>query len=284
MNRNDTARQRRSRAPQPKRLSRLYPPSDMAPEAWQVALRRQYGREQQFKLENLGAEPVFSEFRVTNPITGGRYRVAIRGAGLRDNYCSCPDYATNELGTCKHVEFALAAVDRKRSGRAALKRGYQPPFSEIYLRYGTQRSVHFRPGIGCPLPLLAAAQKLFDEAAGWRLAPERFSRLDGFLARTIDEHELRVYDDALEFIAHARDAERRKELIDRVFLNGARSRSLQQLVKLRLHPYQVEGALFAARAGRCLIADEMGLGKTVQALAAAEIRSVEDRRIRHRCA
>ena len=39
----------------------------------------------------------------------------------------------------------------------------------------------------------------------------------------------------------------------------------------KLYPYQAEGALFAARAGRALIADDMGLGKTVQAIAAAEL-------------
>ena len=38
-----------------------------------------------------------------------------------------------------------------------------------------------------------------------------------------------------------------------------------------LYDYQAEGALFAARAGRCLIGDEMGLGKTIQAIAAAEL-------------
>ena len=57
------------------RLSRLYPPQDMTQEAWQAALRRQYGREQDFALENIGIEPVFSEFRVTNPASCGRYRV-----------------------------------------------------------------------------------------------------------------------------------------------------------------------------------------------------------------
>jgi len=42
-------------------------------------------------------------------------------------------------------------------------------------------------------------------------------------------------------------------------------------VKVPLYDYQAEGALFAARAGRCLIGDEMGLGKTIQAIAAAEL-------------
>ena len=33
---------------------------------WQTKLRRQYGRVQSFKLKNVGDEPVFSDFEVTN--------------------------------------------------------------------------------------------------------------------------------------------------------------------------------------------------------------------------
>ena len=243
----------------------------MAPQAWQIALRRQFGREQNFALENLGSEPVFSEFRVVNPASGGRYRVAIRGAGIADNYCSCPDFATNELGTCKHIEFALAKLEKRRGGKKALARGYQPPFSELYLRYGAMRSVHFRPGADCPAELLARARRLFDETAGWALPPERFGKLDEFLASARNGHELRAYEDALDFVAQARDTDRRREVLDRAFPRGAKSPALAKLLKVKLHPYQAEGALFAARAGRSLIGDEMGLGKTVQAIAAAEI-------------
>ena len=255
------------------RLSRLHPPTDMAPEVWQTALRRQYGREQKFALENTGSEPVFSEFRVTNATSRGNYRVAIRGTGAGDNYCSCPDYATNELGTCKHIEFTLAKLERSRGGRAALKQGYQPPFSEIYLRYGSRRSLHFRTGAKCPASLRSSASRLFDEHAGWTLAPEHFSRLDRFLAAHAGKHEIRVYDDALDFIAQIRDRELRGRVIDKAFPDGAQSPALRRMLKARLHPYQAEGALFAARAGRCLIGDDMGLGKTIQAIAAAEILS-----------
>ncbi len=253
------------------RVSRLYPPDGAEPGAWQAALRRQFGREQKFRLENIGNEPVFSEFRVTNPDTGGSYRVAIRGAHPGENYCSCPDFATNDLGTCKHIEFTLPRLERKRGGRAALRKGFRPPYSEIYLRYGAQRTVHFRPGDRCPPQLRSAAARVFDANAGWSLPPERFSRLDALLAQARNGHELRVYDDALAFIAQVRDAERREALLEKVFPDGARSAALRRLLKEPLHPYQSEGALFAARAGRCLLGDDMGLGKTVQAIAAAEI-------------
>ncbi len=90
------------------KLSRTHAPDGLSPIDWQRALRRQFGREQSFDLENIGAEPIFSEFRVGNPQSKSSYRVAIRGLSPGDNFCSCPDYATNELGTCKHIEFTLA--------------------------------------------------------------------------------------------------------------------------------------------------------------------------------
>lgn len=109
-------------ARKPVKLSRMSPPIDLSPVEWQRGLRRQFGREQSFLLENLGIDPFFSEFRVTNPASKSSYRVAIRGPGPGGNFCSCPDYATNELGTCKHLEFALAQLEKKRGARAAFAR------------------------------------------------------------------------------------------------------------------------------------------------------------------
>ena len=253
------------------RLSRMHAPPDMEADAWQRTLRRQFGRDQDFKFENLGTEPVFSEYRAINPASGGRYRVAIRGVQPGENFCSCPDFSTNDLGTCKHVEFMLAKLQRKRGARAAFAGGFHPPYSEIYLRYGARRALHFRPGAECPAPLLAAARGVFDARAGWVLPQERMAELDGFLAEARHQHELRVYDDALNFMAGVRDQQKLHSLIEKVFPRGADSAAFSRLLKEPLHPYQREGALFAARAGRCLLGDDMGLGKTVQAIAAAEI-------------
>ncbi len=82
------------------RLSRQRKPADLPVDEWQRALRRQFGREQPFAFENLGDDPVFSEFAVFNPASRRRYRVLIRGRLPGDNHCSCPDFATNDLGTC----------------------------------------------------------------------------------------------------------------------------------------------------------------------------------------
>lgn len=159
-------------------------------------------------LRNLGDEPVFSEFSVTNPEQETTYRVAIRGTGPGENFCTCPDFATNELGTCKQVEFTLGRLERKRGGKKALQAGSPLPYSEVYLRYGSERSVHFRKGRECPPQIERSAARLFDIRHDWRLPADKFGRLDNFLTRACKTgHEVRCYDDALDFIARARDAE-----------------------------------------------------------------------------
>jgi hypothetical protein len=80
------------------RLSRTRRPPELAVADWQTALRRQFGREQDFGLQNLGSEPFFSDFAVHNPASRSRYRVAILGTALGQNFCTCPDFATNDLG------------------------------------------------------------------------------------------------------------------------------------------------------------------------------------------
>jgi superfamily II DNA or RNA helicase len=254
------------------KLSRTHAPPELAPIEWQRALRRQFGREQAFGLENVGTEPFFSEFRVTNPASKSAYSLAIRGTQPGDNFCSCPDFATNELGTCKHLEFTLARLARKRGAKSAFARGYQPVFSELYLRNDGTRAVHFRAGTDCPADLARAAAKLFDASQGWRLPDDRFDEIGRFIALAARAgHELRAYDDALDFVAGRADAARRSAALARLFPAGAADPRLDKLLKVPLYPYQAEGALFAVRAGRALIGDEMGLGKTIQAIAAAEI-------------
>lgn len=266
----DSRRTQGKRVRRAAKLSRLFKPDGLSLEAWQTELRRQFGRDQNFQIRNIGTHPVFSEFHVTNPESKTSYRVAIRGTQPGDNFCSCPDFATNLLGTCKHVEFTLAALERKRGGKAALHAGFQPPYSEVYLQYGARREVRFRPGSECPVAVAQLAADYFGPDG--TLLPRAFARFEGFLAEAATlEPELRCYDDALAFVAEVRDAERRQQRLTEAFPRGIKSAVFKNLLRVSLYDYQREGALFAARAGRCLIGDEMGLGKTIQAIAAAEI-------------
>jgi hypothetical protein len=235
-------------------------------------LRRQFGREQAFELENLGDDPVFSEFSVYNPDSRRRYRVAIRGAQAGDNHCSCPDFATNDLGTCKHIEFALARIAAQADGKNALAGGFRGSFSELFLDHAGLRRIRLRLGSDFPAELQAVVRQLFVHADGWQLPPQHFADLSAFVEQVrAAGHQLRCDEDALSFVAEVRDGEIRQERLAALYPLGADSPELKTLLKTELYPYQRAGALFAVRAGRCLIGDEMGLGKTVQAIAAVEI-------------
>src|ERR1700730_6561723 len=224
---------------QPK-LSRTHAPADLSPLEWQRGLRRQFGREQAFGLENLGSEPFFSEFRVSNPASKSSYRVAIRGLGPGGNFCSCPDYATSELGTCKHIEFTLAHLEKKRGARAAFARGYQPAFSELYLRNDGKRCGHFRAGTDCPPTVSEAAASLFDAERNGMLPDDRLGELEHFMTVVSKcGHELRAYDDALDFLAGRRDADRRASQLEQLFPRGAADPQLLGLLEVR--PYLSPG-------------------------------------------
>ncbi|MCY4188216.1 MAG: SWIM zinc finger domain-containing protein, partial [Bryobacterales bacterium] len=59
--------------------------------------------------------------------SSNEYRVAMRGPGLFDNYCSCPDFARNTLGTCKHIESLLARLRRRYRSKLEHKRYEREP-------------------------------------------------------------------------------------------------------------------------------------------------------------
>jgi superfamily II DNA or RNA helicase len=252
------------------KLSREHRPESMTLETWQIELRRQFGRDQPFLLRNVGGNPYVSDFLVANPATKRTYRVTIRGLATGMNACTCPDFATNTLGTCKHIEFTLGRLCRTRPGKAALTHPAPQAHSEVVLRYGPRRTVHWLPGSECPSELRTLANRYFDVEGSLR--EEAFAHIERFLASAGRfKHEIRCRDEALEFVAEVRDAAERMRRIDAAFPRGPRSAALDGIVKTKLYDYQREGAIFAARAGRCVLGDDMGLGKTVQAIAAAEI-------------
>lgn len=253
------------------KVSRTHKPEEMGLEEWQSRLRKQFAENQTFQLENVGQHSIFSEFNLTNPATGRTYRLAIRGNKQGDNFCSCPDYRINNLGTCKHLEYTIAQLMKRRGAKTEFRKGYAPTYSEVFLRYGLKREVCFKAGQNVPKKLITQVSKYFDENSVLRDA--RLMGFDGFLADLPKQsgHEVRCYDDVLAFIAEHQDAAHRQRVIAERMPEGLASPLLDTILKTALHPYQREGAFFALTAGRCLIGDDMGLGKTIQALAAAEL-------------
>src|SRR5688572_32869637 len=101
----------------------------------QIDIRRRRAAEEGLRIQNLGRNRVFSDYQVTNPTTGGQYQVSIRGFDVGDNACTCPDFRTNTLGTCKHIEAVLAAL-REETPPTLQHRKAVPTRPEAYLHYG----------------------------------------------------------------------------------------------------------------------------------------------------
>ena len=273
-------------------------PSEMSLEDWQIALRRQFVQVKSFGIENMRDHPVFSDFTVTNPENKNSYKVSIRDNEHSMNFCSCFDFKTNQLGTCKHIE----AVIHSFSGNKKLMKIYlgsnQPEYTSVYLDYRGERSVKIRIGtvknseftklaaqyFQIPVTPVGSRQSAGDSrqsAVGSQqmAGPETHSLRPGFFilfetflrkAAAIDS-SFRCYHDALEFVLEKRDEIRRHKLIDESYAPYMSNGKFSKILNAKLFPYQKQGICFAVKAGRCLIADDMGLGKTIQALAAAEI-------------
>ncbi len=83
-------------------------PEELTLEEWQKALREQFAAGKMFNVKNIGDQPLYSDYEVYNPETKKTYKVSIRDNVKSFNFCSCPDFRANTLGTCgKHVEYVL---------------------------------------------------------------------------------------------------------------------------------------------------------------------------------
>jgi superfamily II DNA or RNA helicase len=235
----------------------------------QIAERRQRAAAAIAKvLERPGAQP-YGDYRVQSA-SGKTYRVAMRGPGLFENYCSCPDFAVNTLGTCKHIEALLLELG-KRYGRGLPARRFARTRASISLHYGEDISIRLRLPANPSSELRRLATEYFDPSG--LLRPARFRDFGGLLDRfRRADLDAVVYSDVLEYLDRENEIAEGLQLESSLLAELRRGRHpTDGMLKGKLLPYQERGAIFAACRGRVVLADDMGLGKTVQALAAAEM-------------
>ena len=109
----------------------------------QIARRRKRAGKELRSVENLGENPVFSSFRVVS-LTRREYTVRIRSVDSLINSCSCPDYRTNTIGTCKHIEGVLEHLRSTLPSFEELSCS-QPPVCELFLHRGEYTSIRMTP-------------------------------------------------------------------------------------------------------------------------------------------
>jgi len=267
-NHNNLSLKKKATKKKEKKISYYACPPEMNLREWQIALRKQYAQKNDFEITKIGTEPVWADYLVKNPKHNSQYRVALRSEGVGINFCTCGDFRTNTLGTCKHIEAVLAFVKTKRKFKKHLKEPYNPSHNSIYLQYGREQHIVVRLGSEASPKLKKYVKKYLD--ANNRFLPSKFNEFPKFFKKvqTLD-NQIQIKEDALQFIIDKREAEHRQVLAKK-YKKKWKS-YFDSFLKIRPYPYQSVGIWRAVECGRCLIADEMGLGKTIQAIAAAAI-------------
>lgn len=232
--------------------------------------RRQKGRTE-VNVEHLGGEPWFGTWRAgsvgVDPRFRRSYRVHIRSLREPANYCTCPDFAVNQLGTCKHIEAVLHHIGKRKDFKRL--HGQSAPYPYVYLDWNVENAPAIRLfRAGEPDETLhRLLDEHFDAVGMYRgRLPDDFFR---FAEAVAEREDIDLGEDAAQharrLAEQAAHRVRAEEIRARIGESGGRLPGIQA----RLYPYQTEGVAFLAANGRALLADDMGLGKTLQAIAAA---------------
>ncbi len=250
-----------------------------------LAERQNRAKTERMTVKAVNAERPWTDYVVTSSSSGRSYRVAIRSLDGDDAFCTCPDFRTNRLGTCKHVMHLRSKIAKKFSS-AQLNSPYRRKRLSLGLRYGDfdgLRPTGLQFFLPDPATKAGGSEKMRDMVGELAQAPSRdaaavmacvqaleaaginvtiFPDAEAFLQRSLTQH--RLQQQCAEIRKRVDDHPLRTELLDAVLL-----------------PYQLDGIAFATGAGRAILADDMGLGKTIQAIGTAELlsRLAEIRRV-----
>jgi superfamily II DNA or RNA helicase len=219
-------------------------------------------RKKRARTEKLQITPgdMFKGEHLVETPAGRQYTVIFHDPANGMGRCSCPDFATNRLNTCKHlIAVHKYLKDRQGFKKAAAREVF--PFVDIFWDSAAQRPRLFCENIENESDeIRQVIEDHFDDTGLFQnrdlgaftpllSLPEQSKRvrIDGLVWEKLDQHwtELQMAELAQE------------------------SQPDFSVIKTPLYPYQKEGVEFCLYKKAALIGDEMGLGKTLQAVAAA---------------
>ncbi len=227
--------------------------------------RESRAKTEKFRIKSVDPDKPWTDYLVNSAGSGKSYRVALRGEERGSSYCSCPDYRTNTLGTCKHVFYALGRVKAKFSAKQRNRKPKRKRFS-VYVRYDQDGKLQLARPHKLPDDAAKIIARIPDEPTDDAIALVRaVSRLESA------GHEVTVYPDAERAIEERLFQKRMTNLVEEIRRDPARHPLRDELLNAKLLPYQLDGIAFAAGTGRAILADDMGLGKTIQGIGVAEL-------------
>ncbi|MCP4536749.1 MAG: DEAD/DEAH box helicase family protein [Chloroflexi bacterium] len=239
----------------------------------QIKRRRKRGKEEMAKIVNQGRHSVYSTFEVTS--TSERiYTVQVRSLTEQLNSCTCPDYRTNTIGTCKHIEGVLVNLQKEFADQWDEFVAQAPPVTQVYVHHAEQTTIRVMLPFPKSKKLNALVTRYFDaqgilQGKITQSLPALLSELNRLSAR--DRKQILVNQTVHDHLKNQQDidavAQQKQWFLDQVE-QGNRSLGV---LSTPLYGYQEEGLLHLTFGRRALLADDMGLGKTIQAIAAAAL-------------
>lgn len=178
------------------RLSNKICPEGMSIEEWQVALREEQARAAEFTVEHLDSNRIWGDYAVSSGMS--RYKVSFRGVRSGRNFCSCLDFRTNGLGTCKHLEAVVLDLKKSIGGYPWADMVFNPPYTSVYVRYKGGREICMRVGEQYAEEYRGILQEYFDEEG--RLPVKHYKYLNEICERGQSiSPSFRCYDDVFSF-------------------------------------------------------------------------------------
>ncbi len=192
-------------------------------------------------------------------VKGRQYQVTLHNPAEGMGHCSCPDFYSNKLGTCKHLIFLAAFLKEQKGFTERLGRETFPYIDILW-----------DSGAGKP--------RLFQE----RQEVDNGEELSRLLSEIFDKQQLFRLDNNVDFIPYLDRLESFKQvrIQEPVLCKLTNAATDSELVRAAAKPmtdisgylkvtpyaYQEQGIQFGLYKKAVLIGDEMGLGKTLQAI------------------
>ena len=208
-----------------------------------LAERTQRAREEKFRLASGQPDQPWTDYVITSGQSGKSYRVALRGEGRGDSFCSCPDFRVNTLGTCKHILYALQRV-RQKFSEAVRARPFEPREYAVHLRYADEVTLWLQP----PAKVSSELRRMTDPFS--RQPVEDIPALLACLQKLERAGQsVVVYPDAEQWIQRRLFQQRIAQQMQQIRRDPARHPLRRTLLQAEMLPYQLDGVAFAVGAG-----------------------------------
>lgn len=208
---------------------------------------------------------IWTDYLLTSKLSGKTYRIALRGFGLGESYCSCPDYKKNTLGTCKHILHAQNKIKTRFSERERQKPYKRRNFS-LHMRYAEHPELRLLVPQNIPGDVADIIKPIREKPI--TELHELFRIINVLEGKSFP---VNIYPDAEEWMQKKLCLEKLKTISQLIRKDPQKHPLRKALLKVELLPYQMDGIAFAVGAGRAILADDMGLGKTIQGIGVAEL-------------